>query len=254
MVYNYPMTYTIHQLAKIAGVSIRTLHYYDEIGLLRPSFVRSNGYRIYEQKEVFKLQQILFFNELEFSLEQITTMMNAKNFSAKVAMRDQRKLLEMKKQKIEKLISVIDKQMKGGDKHMDDSQLFSSFEDKQMEEYKKEAKKRWGNTEAWKQSQERTKHWTREDYKRIAEEGNKFTAALSKLMDREVEDQEVQKMIAQHYAGIQTFYDCSLEMYRGLGNLYVEDARFAAFYDKFRPGMAKFMQKAIAYYCDTKEK
>jgi DNA-binding transcriptional MerR regulator len=248
------MTYTIHQLAKLAGISIRTLHYYDEIGLLRPSFVRPNGYRIYEEKEVLKLQQILFFKELEFSLDHIMKMMHAKHFSSKEALKDQKKLLAMKKQKIEKLIQTIDTRLKGGEISMDDTQLFGSFTDVQMEEYKEEAKKRWGNTEAWKQSQQRTKHWTKEDYARIAEEGNKFTSQLATLMDRGIEDEEVQKMIGKHYEGIQTFYDCSYEMYRGLGQLYVDDGRFTAFYEKFRPGMAKFMQQAIAHYCDMHQK
>jgi DNA-binding transcriptional MerR regulator len=248
------MIYTVDQLSKVAGISVRTLHYYDEIGLLKPSFVRPNGYRIYEQKELLKLQQILFFRELEFSLEQITEMIHAPNFNSKKVLADQRKLLELKKERIEKLILSVDKRLKGGEKNMDDTQLFGSFDDKQMEEYKKEAKKRWGHTEAWKQSQERTKHWTKADYKKIADEGNKFTAELAKLMDRGTEDEDVQKMIAQHYQGIQQFYDCSLEMYRGLGQLYVDDPRFGAYYNKFRSGMAVFMRDAIAYFCDKKTK
>jgi DNA-binding transcriptional MerR regulator len=248
------MVYTVDQLSKLAGVSIRTLHYYDEIGLLKPSFVRPNGYRVYEQKELLKLQQILFFRELEFPLGEITKMVNAPGFDAKKALIDQKKLLELKKVRIEKLLQSVDDRLKGGDKNMDDTQLFGSFDDKQMEEYKKEAKKRWGDTDAWKQSQERTRHWTKADYKKIAEEGNKFTAELAKLMDRGSEDADVQNMIAKHYQGIQVFYDCSLEMYRGLGQLYVDDTRFAAYYDKFKPGMAKFMRDAIVYFCDTKEK
>jgi MerR family transcriptional regulator, thiopeptide resistance regulator len=248
------MVYSIHQLAKLAGVSVRTLHYYDEIGLLRPSFVRPNGYRMYERKELVKLQEILFFRELEFPLAQIMTIMNAKNFSSQEALKDQRQLLRIKRERIDKLIATIDVRLKGGENGMDDAQLFGSFDQRQMDEYKEEAKKRWGNTEAWKQSQERTKHWTKEDYKRIADEGNKLTAELAKLMDRGAEDAGVQKMIAKHYQSIQAFYDCSLDMYRGLGQLYVDDPRFTAFYDKFAPGMAKFMQQAIAHYCDTHSK
>lgn len=248
------MVYSIHQLAKLAGVSVRTLHYYDEIGLLRPSFVRTNGYRVYERKELVKLQEILFFRELEFSLAQIMTIMKSKNFSSQEALKDQHQLLKIKRERIDKLIATIDVRLKGGEKDMDDTQLFGSFDQKQMDEYKEEAKKRWGNTEAWRQSQERTKHWTKEDYKKIAEEGNTFTAELAKLMSRGAEDEDVQKMIAKHYQGIQTFYDCSLEMYRGLGQLYVDDPRFTAFYEKFAPGMATFMQQAIAHYCDTHSK
>lgn len=244
------MTYTVHQLSKLAGVSIRTLHYYDDIGLLRPSFVRSNGYRVYEEKEVIKLQQILLFRELEFPLGQIKEMINAKKFDVNTALRDQRKMLEMKKERINKLLRVVDTQLKGGE-HMTNKNTFGAFADTQMEEFKDEARKRWGNTAAYKQSVERTKYWTKEDYRRIAEEGTKFTEALAKLMDRGVADEKVQQMIAKHYEGIKVFYDCSIEMYRNLGAMYVDDARFSAYYDKFRPGMAVFMKNAIAYYCDN---
>jgi len=205
---------------------------------------------MYEEKELLVLQQILFFRELEFPLEQIRDMMNAKTFSARDALVDQRKLLVMKKKRLEKLIHTVDSRLKGGEKIMDDTQLFGSFDQKQLDEYKEEARKRWGNTKAFKQSEERTKHWTKEDYKKIAEEGNTLTAELAKLMDLGAADDTVQKMIAKHYQGIGVFYDCSYEMYRGLGQLYVDDKRFSAYYDKFRPGMARFMRDAIAYFCD----
>lgn len=244
------MTYTVHQLSKLAGVSIRTLHYYDDIGLLRPSFVRSNGYRVYEEKEVVKLQQILLFRELEFPLEQIKEMISAKKFDMKAALRDQRKMLEMKKDRVNRLLEVVDRQLKGGE-YMTNKHAFGVFADTQMEEYKEEARKRWGNTEAYKQSAERTKHWTKEDYRRIAEEGTKFTEALAKLMDRGIADEKVQQMIAKHYEGIKVFYDCPIEMYRNLGAMYVDDPRFSAYYDKFRAGMAAFMKDTIAYYCDN---
>ncbi len=240
------MTYTINQLAKLAGISVRTLHYYDEIGLLMPSFVRTNGYRIYEDKELLKLQQILLFRELEFPLEQIKAMMTAKDFDVRRALRDQRKLLELKKTHIGNLIDMVDIRLKGGE-HMTDS-AFGAFTDKTMEEFKEEARKRWGHTDAYKQSAERTRGWTKEDYNRIAEEGIKFTEALSKLMDLGVDDPKVQEMIGKHYEGIQRFYDCPLEMYKNLGAMYVDDPRFAAYYDKFRKGMAVFMRDAIAYY------
>jgi len=159
------MIYTVQQLSKLAGISVRTLHYYDEVGLLHPSFVRPNGYRIYEEKEVHKLQQILLFRELEFPLDQIKSMMAAKNFDIKQALKDQYRLLELKKAKIQRLMDVVDVRLKGGDT-MTDKTTFGVFTDKQLENYKKEARKRWGNTDAYKQSVERTKHWTKEHYKR----------------------------------------------------------------------------------------
>src|SRR3954469_15687271 len=103
MVYNPSMKYTVKQLAELAGITTRTLHYYDEIGLLKPSFVKENGYRIYEEKELLKLQQILFFRELEFPLEQIVEMMSSRSFNSLEALKDQKNLLTLKKKRIEGL-------------------------------------------------------------------------------------------------------------------------------------------------------
>lgn len=248
------MVYTVKQLAKIAGVSVRTLHYYDEIGLLKPSFIKENGYRAYEEKELMKLEQILFFKELEFSLEDIVRIMTASDFDTLVALADQRKFIELKKARINSLLSTIDKTintLKGGGKIMNNT--IATTQD-QIEEYKKEAKKRWGNTDAYKQSVERTKHWTKEDYKRLTEDAKRFTQELADTMDKGFDSPEFQALIAKHYESIGTFYDCSLEMYRALAQGYVSDPRFKEYYDKFRPDLAEVMQKAINYYCDQKQK
>lgn len=247
------MDYTVNQVSIITGVSIRTLHYYDEIGLLKPSQIKGNGYRYYGEKELLKLQQILFFKELEFPLEDITKMINSKSFNTKEALRDQKKLLELKRQRIEGLIINIDKtikKMEGGE-DMKTDDLFSDFSDKEIENLKKEAKERWGETDAYKQSMERTKYWTKEDYRKVARDGRIFTQKLADTMDKGIDSPEAQELIKQHHKSIETFYDCPLGMYRNLGAMYVEDPRFTAYYDKFRPGLAKWMKEAIAYYCDT---
>jgi DNA-binding transcriptional MerR regulator len=247
------MAYTVKKLAEITGVSVRTLHYYDEIGLLKPSFIKENGYRYYEEKEILRLQQILFFRELEFPLEDIIKMMGSRNFNSEEALVDQRKLLELKKVRIERLIKTIDKtlkSLKGGD-DMNNDDLFASFDDQELVENMQEAKKRWGHTEAYKQSMERTKHWTKIDYERIKEEGKKFTQQLADAMDHDISSPQVQELIAMHHKGIENFYDCSYEMYRNLGDMYITDPRFTAYYNKFRPGLAVWLQKAINYYCDN---
>lgn len=250
MVYYATMTYTIHQLAKLASVTVRTLHYYDAIGLLKPSFVRPNGYRIYEEKELLQLQQILFFRELEFPLEDIRTMIHAKDFDAANALRDQKAMLVAKRQRLTAIIQTIDIRLKGGEP-MTDNMLFGSFSTKQLDEYRKEAKARWGDTNAYKQSEERVKQLSKEDFAHIGEEWNTRTKRLAALMDRGVEDFEVQKLIKEQHAAIGKFYDCSYEMFRNLGTMYVEDERFAKNYEKYRPGMAVFMRDAIAYYCNN---
>lgn len=248
------MEYTVKQLATIAGISVRTLHYYDGIGLLQPSFLKANGYRCYRESELLKLQQILFFRELEFSLEEITKIVHTKDFNALEALTEHKKLLQLRQKRINGLLDTVDTTiaaLKGG-KNMKTDDMFASFSDVQMEKYKTEAKKRWGNTEAYKQSQERTRNWTKADYKRVAEEGKAFTQKLAAVMDKDVKSPEVQTLIDQHHAGIEIFYDCPPEMYRVLGQMYVQDKRFMEYYDGFKPGLAKFVAEAIAYYCDVR--
>lgn len=248
------MNYTVNQLAKIAGVTTRTLHYYDQIGLLKPSTIQANGYRCYEEKELLKLQQILFFKELEFSLEDIITIVNATNFNPIEALKDQKKLLEFKKYRVQSLLSTLDKTIKKleGGEIMTNDDLFASFSDEQMKQYQEEAKQRWGNTEAWKQSQERTKHWTKADYDRIKKDGEAWTKKMAAIKEQGFTPQspEAQAMIDQHYNGLRTFYEPNLEMYRGLGQMYVDDPRFTAYYDKHAKGLAIYMRDAMVYYVE----
>ena len=136
---------------------------------------------------------------------------------------------------------------------MSDMNKFSALDEKEFKKYQEEAKERWGDTDAWKQSQERTKHWTKADYKRIAEEGVKWTQKFAdlKASGKSVESPEVQEMISQHYAGLRTFYEPNYEMYKGLGQMYVDDPRFTAYYDKFGEGLAVFLRDAMHYYVDV---
>lgn len=248
--------YTVKQLASLAHISVRTLHYYDEIGLLKPSYVKPNGYRCYEEKELIKLQQILFFRELDFSLEHIKQMFDSPIFNTIEALEDQQKMLELKKERLDKLLHTIHNTiitMKKA-KKIKAKELYHSFTDQEMEKLKDEARQKWGNTEAYKQSVERTKHWTKEDYNRIAKDGTKFTQKIADSMSLGIEHPEIQKLIAEHHKGINVFYDCDYQMYRCLGKMYIEDPRFTAYYEKFATGLADFMCSAIAYYCDQHEK
>ena len=249
------MKYTVKQLADLAGISIRTLHHYDEVGVLKPSFVAENGYRYYEEPEMLKLQQILFFKELEFSLEDILDMLNAPDFDVAKAMEDHKKLLELKRDRLTNLISNVEDTIKTlHDKgNMNTQNLFASFADDQIEAYKAEAKQRWGHTDAYQQSMERTKHWTKQDSKNATQGWKDLTQQLADTMDQGFDSPEFQELMEKQYQSIQQFYDCSLEMFRNLSDMYVEDPRFRENYEKFRPGLAKFMQKAIHYYCDVRE-
>ncbi|CAN5177115.1 MerR family transcriptional regulator [soil metagenome] len=250
------MRYTVKKLADLSSISVRTLHYYDEIGLLEPSYVALNGYRYYEEAELLKLQQILFFKELDFNLEDIVEMLSSPGFKKLEALEDQKKLLEGKRKRLRKLIITIEKTIETlkGDETMNANNMFDAFTDEELEKLKEETKEKWGETDAYKQSIERTKYWTKADYDRIKEEGIKCAQKLAEAMNLDVKSPEVQSLIHQHHQGIEIFYDCSVEMYRGLGQMYVSDKRFTIYYDKFKPGLAAWLQKAIEYYCDTYEK
>ncbi len=248
------MTYTINKLAKMGGISVRTLHYYDEIGLLIPSYVGENGYRYYKEEELIRLQQILFFRELDFPLLQIKEMLDSPKFDPIQALKDQKKLIELEKERLNKLLQTITnsiQHMKNQTK-IQDEELYGGLSKQQIEKYKEEARQKWGS-EAVDQSEKRMKNWTKADSDRIAKESDEITKSIVSLMDHGPENAEVQFHIDRYFKYMQNFYDCSYEIFRGLGNLYVEDKRFTAFYDKYHPDLAAFMQKAMAYYADTHE-
>ncbi|MCC7432787.1 MerR family transcriptional regulator [Candidatus Peregrinibacteria bacterium] len=246
------MNYTVQQLADLAGVSVRTLHHYDQIDLLKPQRLESNGYRSYGEKELLKLQQILFFRELEFPLEEIAKIIEAPGFDMRAALADQRKLIELKKKRLTGLINTIDKTLdKLNQKDtMEDQELYGNFDSEEMDKYAAEAKQRWGNTDAYKQSQERVKKMGKAGLKKAMEAGEALCRELAAVMDLDPTDDKVQALIARHYDGLRNFYEPNLEIYRGLAEMYVADVRFTAYYEKFAPGLATFLSRGMMIYCE----
>lgn len=247
------MAYTVRQLAKMAHVSVRTLHHYDDIGLLKPSYVADNGYRYYEQKELLQLQQILFFRELEFSLQDIAEIMSAPDFDVVEALMEQEQMLRLKKERLDQILTTLSTTLTTmkKKKSLEDRSLYDGLSKKQIDEYQAEAKARWGNTKAWKQSQERLRNWSKEDMQKVQEEGQVILGKIAPLMDAGVTDSGVQALIAEYHQHMNRFYDCSKVMFRNLGSMYSEDERFAVYYEKIAPGLAAFMTEAIHVYCDT---
>lgn len=247
--------YFIQQLASLAGVSVRTLHYYDEIGLLTPDHIKSNGYRYYGEKQLLLLQQILFFKELEFPLDEIKRILKSPHFDMETALQEQKKMLVLKSKRVEKLIQTINKTLRSmkQDEKLQDEELYDAFKDDDVKQYQQEAKDRWGNTDAYKQSMARVGKMTKAQMQKLKEDGKAHTQMIADNMHKGVEHADVQALIEKSFQGVNFFYDCSLEMFRNLGKMYVEDPRFTASYEKFAPGLAVFMRDAIAYYCDVKE-
>ncbi len=251
------MNYTVKKLSNLAGISVRAIHYYDEIGLLKPSAIKENGYRVYSDQELTKLQQILFFRELEFPLEKIKQIMQATEFDSLQALNDQRSLLELKKKRLEHLLLTIDKtinSLKGGESMSNDDK-FSVFNDPTYQKYKDEVEQRWGQTQAYKQSKERANKMTKADWERIKNESEdiykQFTAQFKSGVS--TDSSGVQVQVERFYQHLRNFYDLSYKMFKNLGQMYVDDPSFRDFYEKRANGLAVFMRDALAIYANEHE-
>lgn len=247
------MAHTVKAVADLAGISIRTLHHYDEIGLLKPAQLTAAGYRLYTDKDLEQLQQVLFFRELGLSLQEIKGILNRPDFDRRQALQDHRRLLKSRQERLSSLIQLVDRTLDAMERgiQMSDKDLFAGFD---QAKYEEEARQRWGHTKEYEESARRTKQYSPADWAAIQQEGGEIYQTLATLIDSAPTDPQVQEWIQKHHRHINDrFYTCSLEVYRGLGDGYVADPRFAAFFDKIRPGLAQFMQAAMTAYCDRLE-
>lgn len=250
------MEYSIRQLAKRSGVTGRTLRYYDSIGLLRPVRADRNGQRYYDDAARLRLQQILFYRELAFPLEDIKAMIDHPKFDLVESLRGQKRMLLERRSNLSKLIASIDAtvtHMQNQTQPSDDD-LYGGFtpeEKEKLKEYEKEAEQKWGGTDAWKQSQKRVKQFTKEDWDAIKNDTDANLRALVALMaeGKAPESPEVQAEVARHRTGISRFYDCTDEIYRGLADMYLADDRFAAFYRKYHADLPEFLSRAMKSSC-----
>jgi len=246
--------YAVKQLAKMAGVSVRTLHHYDQIGLLKPSARTAASYRQYGEKDLLRLQQILFFSELDFSLSEIKKIVDRSGFDQVTALENHRTLLQERVKRLHRLVKTIDKtiqKLSEEKMEMTDEELYAGFTKEQIAEIQREVRERY-DPAIVKESQARVRQMSREQLQKVKQAGDEIPRALAALMDgvAKPDDARVQALIARHHAWVGQFYTVSPEMYRGLGQMYVEDARFRANYDKHRAGLAEFMRAAMDYYCD----
>lgn len=253
------MPYTVNQLAKMAGISVRALHYYDQVGLLKPASIGRNKYRSYGEHELLMLQQILFFRELDFSVEEMKRIFASKQFDVVRALRDQRALLELKKKRLAKLISTIDTTIKKHEQQtpmdqQDIQDVYDAFGEDTIKKYADEVKQRWGHTEAYKQSMERASKMTKEDAEKYKHDADIFMKKVAATMDKGASSKEFQELVAEHFASLGTWYEPNYEMYRGLAKMYVEDPRFTAYYEKYRPGLANVFSEAMLIFIDAHDK
>jgi len=236
-------------VSTLAGVSVRTLHHYDQIGLLHPSARSNGGYRLYEVGDLERLQQILFYRELGFPLEEIRRVMLDPSFDRGTALRAQRRLLAERASRAGALLEAMDATIEALEKgtEMDKEDMFGVFGDFDPSQYDEEVKERWGDTDAYKESARRSAHYSKEDWRRFKAESEEINNDLAAAMDRgsPPTDPEVLKIAERARLQIdQWFYPCSREMHANLGRMYVADPRFAKTYEDLRPGLAQ-------YWCDA---
>ena len=240
------MKMQIKEFAEFAGASVRTLHYYDEIGLLTPAFFdRSTGYRFYDEQSLLRMQEILFYRELDFSLKSIGEILSAPNYDKTEALKEQKHLLTLKKERLERLISAIDSAVKG-------ENVMTAFDNSEFEKYKVEAQEKWGKTEAYKEHKEKTKNYSKQKWDDLTESMGCVMAAFALCMKNgegpdSAQAQNLVKMLQDHIT--ENYYCCTNEILAGLGQMYVADQRFQNNIDKHGAGTAAFICKAIEIYC-----
>jgi len=240
----------INEFAKLTGVSVRTLHYYDEIGLLKPAFVdEQNSYRFYDENSLLRMQEILFYRELDFELKSISEILSSPDYDKKIALDKQRKLLILKKERLERIINALDGATKG-------KITMTAFDNSDYEtarkQYETEVKQRFGNTDAYKEHAEKTANYTADKWQEVNDGLMSVLAKFAECMQNgntadSVEAQtiviELQDYITENY------YTCTNEILAGLGLMYVADERFKNNIDKHAVGTAEFVSKAIKVYC-----
>ena len=245
------MNMHIKEFAELTGVSVRTLHYYDEIGILKPSFVdKQNGYRYYNDDSIIKMQEILFYRELDFPLKEIRLILSSPDYDKKTALKEQKNLLTLKKDRLERLITALDSAMKGEKIAMNvfDNSEFSA----KRNEYAKEAKEKWSNTDAFRESEEKTKGYTEKKWNDINSAMNDIMAEFAKCKSDGFtpDSKEAQTLVKKWQDFItENYYKCTKEILAGLGEMYIADERFKANIDKHGSGTAQFMCDAIKVYC-----
>ena len=238
---------TVQQVSNLTGVSVRTLHHYDQIGLLKPTKITEAGYRLYDDDALRKLQTILFFRELEFPLKQIGEFLNNPAFDTQKALSDQIRLLELRMEQLEKLISHARQIQKTGVIPMD----FSAFDKSKQETYAAEAKKRWGNTDAYKEFEEKTAGQTQEQQNAAGDGLMAIFARMGTIRTTDPVSPEAQAMVKELQDYITAhYYTCTKQILRGLGMMYIAGDEMTANIDKAGgEGTAQFAHEAIEFYC-----
>ena len=248
--------YTVKQLSDLAQVSVRTLHYYDEIGLLTPSQVGGNGYRYYDDSAVLRLQQILFYREIGMELMQIKDLLDSPNFDLVTALKSHRAVLLEKSERLLNLVATVDSTIQHlqGEKTMSKRQLFEAFSDEKQKEYEREARLTYGPDKV-NESIKRWKGYTQAQKEAIGAEGNQVYNDIVDAIEAgtPATSEEVQAIIKRWHQHLRYFYEPTLDILRGLGELYNTHPGFIENFAKIHPNLAEYMREGINQYVDDLE-
>lgn len=238
----------VKEVSKLTGISVRTLHYYDDIGLLVPDDLTEAGYRLYSDDNLAMLQQILFFRELGFTLKKIKELLTSPAFDRQEALELQRKMLIDKRKQLDGMIKTIEKTIKNekGELQMTNEEKFKGF-DFSKNPYEREARERWGGKVV-----DETNKKAAQFGPELGEEMNRIYFNLAKLRHLAPESDEAQAGIEEWYKFLNKMGDYSLEAFAGLGRMYVNDERFMKNIDQFGEGLAAFMRNAMGEFANRK--
>ena len=245
-----PTTRTVGTVARLAGVTVRTLHHYDEIGLLTPGGRSDAGYRRYDEADLERLQRILFYRELGFGLDDIRTVMTDGGADASAHLRRQHAMLRDRIRRLERMAAAVEKALEARTMgiNLTPEERFDVFGDFDPAEHAAEVEERWGGTDAYRESQRRVSRYTKADWDRLKADAAAATTAMVNAMQAGKPADSVEAMdgAEAHRRQISDwFYDCTSEIHVGLAEMYIADPRFTATYEKIAPGLAQYVHDAI---------
>jgi MerR family transcriptional regulator, thiopeptide resistance regulator len=244
------MSYTVGKVAEMAGVTVRTLHHYDEIGLLSPGDRSSAGHRRYVEADLERLQQILLYRELGFTLEEIAAILDDPDVEARIHLRRQHRLIQDRIARLREMATAVEYMLEAQKVgvNLTPEEKFEVFGGFDPDEYTDEVEQRWGETDSYRESARRTARYTKDDWQRIQAETGDLMNRWLEAFDQgvEPESQAAMDLAEEHRQQItKYYYDCTLEIHTGLAEMYIADERFRKNYDDQREGLAQYVHDAI---------
>ncbi|MGY5483655.1 MerR family transcriptional regulator [Paenibacillus sp. ALE2] len=245
------MAYTVKEVSNLSGISVRTLHYYDEIGLLKPHHIGNNGYRYYEQEQLLRLQQIMVYRELDLPLSEIGNVLKQTKEQKAEVLQVHRAKIEAKVFRLHTLLQTIDETVAHlkGEQTMEPEQMYQGFNPEKQEMYERDLTERYGSQveEKIQESKTATTNWSKEDYLDSQAEADQIHRELAEAMHKGLKHNsaEVQALIRRHLQWVSRFYTPTAEIYSGLGDLYVEHEDFSKMYEGYRPGLAEYLRDGM---------